>query len=223
MDHFRDGHQYKVSIDYFIEDEPLGNAGALFKMRERLGEEPFLLLNADSVFDVDFNRFVEFHKTHGGLVSLLTHPNSHPYDSCLIISDSSGTVTSWLTKEDARPEWYENRINAGLHIIDPIVLDMAKQRMKLDTDLIGKCGPDGKLVKIDLDRQVLKPLCGSYQMHCYDSPEYVKDMGTPERLYQVQKDFQLGTVAAKNLRRKQKAIFLDRDGTINKYERWKHS
>jgi D-glycero-D-manno-heptose 1,7-bisphosphate phosphatase len=54
-------------------------------------------------------------------------------------------------------------------------------------------------------------------MYCYDSPEYVKDMGTPERYEQVCRDFRTGVVAAKNLSNKQKAIFLDRDGTINKY------
>ena len=54
-------------------------------------------------------------------------------------------------------------------------------------------------------------------MFAYDSPEYVKDMGTPERFYSVSRDFQLGVVEAKKLSHPQKAIFLDRDGTINKY------
>ena len=71
--------------------------------------------------------------------------------------------------------------------------------------------------KIDLDRQLLKPLAGTGKMYCYDSPEYVKDMGTPERYYAVCADFKEGRVHAKNLSQKQKAIFLDRDGVINKY------
>lgn len=54
-------------------------------------------------------------------------------------------------------------------------------------------------------------------MFCYCSPEYVKDMGTPERYYSVCKDCKEGRISAKNLKNKQKAIFLDRDGTINKY------
>ena len=71
--------------------------------------------------------------------------------------------------------------------------------------------------KIDLDRQLLKPLSGTGKMFCYDSPEYVKDMGTPDRYYAVCVDFKAGNVQGKNLKNKQKAIFLDRDGTINKY------
>lgn len=210
-DYFGNGDKLGVKIDYFVEKTPLGNAGALVKMRaEGNLDGDFLLLNADSIFDVEFNRFVDYHRQKGGLVTLFTHPNSHPYDSGLIIADKDGRVERWLTKEDPRPQWYKNRVNAGLHVINAKVLD------GIDAEHVGS-EIDGKTVKIDLDRQILKPLCGSSQMFCYDSPEYVKDMGTPERYEQVCNDFKSGVVTAKNLKNKQKAIFLDRDGTINKY------
>lgn len=207
MHHFGNGRKYRTHISYYVEKEPLGNAGALFMLKEQLGDEDFLLLNADAVFDVDFNRMVEFHKKHGGLVTLFTHPNSHPYDSGLIIAGENGEVEKWLAKEDDRPEYYKNRVNAGLHVINPKVLEMSGIK-KEDID-------NGR--KVDLDRQILKPLCGTGKMFCYDSPEYVKDMGTPERFHQVEEDFKKGIVQTKNLKNKQKAIFLDRDGTINKY------
>lgn len=207
MNYFGDGNKispitgepFGVNIQYFYEEEPLGTAGALFQLKDKLTDD-FLLLNADAVFDVDFKRFVDFHKKSGGLVTLFTHPNSHPYDSGLIITNPNGSVKSWLAKEDERPEYYKNRVNAGLHVISPKVLDL-----KIDTP------------KIDLDRQILKPLAKTGQIFVYDSPEYVKDMGTPERYYLVQQNFIDGVVEAKNLRNKQKAVFLDRDGTINKY------
>ena len=199
MDYFKDGSDFGVNIEYFFEKEPLGNAGALYQIKEKLTED-FLLLNADAIFDVDFNRFVEYHKEKGGLVTLFTHPNSHPYDSGLIIADESGSVLKWLAKEDERPEYYRNRVNAGLHVISPKILEA-----EINTP------------KIDLDRQLLKPLAGSGQMFVYDSPEYVKDMGTPERYQSVCADYAAGRVQGKNLKNKQKAIFLDRDGVINKY------
>lgn len=207
--YFGDGSNLGVNISYFVEDKPLGNAGALFKLDLK---EDFLLLNADAVFDVDFNRMVEYHKLHGGLVTLFTHPNSHPYDSGLIIADDKKEVQAWLAKEDLRPEFYKNRVNAGLHVVSPKALDLSgikKEEVGIEVD--------GKIKKVDLDRQILKPLCGTHTMFCYDSPEYVKDMGTPERFYSVCRDFEKGVVQAKNLKNKQKAIFLDRDGTINKY------
>ena len=199
IEYFGDGERFGVHIDYFVEDKPLGNAGALFRLKDKLTED-FLLLNADSVFNIDFNRFVAFHKEHKALATLFTHPNDHPYDSGLIIADDNKSVQKWLAKEDERPEFYKNRVNAGLHIISPKLLEN-----------------DIDLPKIDLDRHLLKPLAGAGKMFCYDSPEYVKDMGTPERFEAVTKDFESGKVFARNLRNKQKAIFLDRDGTINKY------
>jgi len=162
---------------------------------------------------VDFNRMVAFHKEHGGFVTLFSHPNGHPYDSGLLRTDADGRVAEWLMKEDPRPVFYKNRVNAGLHIMDPAVLDSAA----IDAEKIGTAGPDGKPIKVDLDRQILKPLCAAHAMFCYDSPEYVKDMGTPERYAQVCRDFEAGIVTGKNLSHPQKAVFLDRDGTINRY------
>lgn len=220
MDYFGDGSgvspvtgkPFGVKIEYFNEETPLGNAGALYKLKDKLTEN-FLLLNADAIFDIDFNRFVNFHKKQGGLVTLFTHPNSHPYDSGLIVADDRHSVLSWLTKEDKRPEYYDNRVNAGLHVLNPKILDLCKY----DVDSIGTKGDDGKTIKVDLDRDLLKPLAGTGKMFCYDSPEYVKDMGTPERFEAVRKDFHSGVVKARNLSNPQKAVFLDRDGTINKY------
>ena len=217
--YFGDGKKFGVDIQYFVEEQPLGNAGALFKLRPILGNKPFLLLNADAVFDVDFNRMVRWHWEHGALVTLFTHPNSHPYDSGLIEADSDGSVTSWFTKEDQRPLYYKNRVNAGLHIIDPTILDLSG----IDVESIGKEDENGKIIKVDLDSQLLRPLCNTGRMYCYDSPEYCKDMGTPERYYSVSADFQNGTVSKKNLSYPQKAIFLDRDGTINKCVGFLHS
>ena len=211
MDYFGNGSRFGVSIQYFNEGTPLGNAGALFKLREQLTDD-FLLLNADAIFDVDFNRFVDFHRAHGGLVTLFTHPNNHPYDSGVLIASENGAFEQWLTKEDIRPQWYRNRVNAGLHVINPSVLDMTG----IDPETVGT-EVDGKIIKVDLDRQILKPLCGTGKMFCYDSPEYVKDMGTPDRYEAVCRDYAAGRVKAKNLKQKQKAVFLDRDGTLNKY------
>ena len=207
MDYFGDGSglspatgkPFGVHIEYFVEKEPLGNAGALYELKDKLTED-FLLLNADAVFDVDFNRFVEHHRSHGGLATLFTHPNSHPYDSGIVVAGEDGAVLQWLAKEDPRPEFYRNRVNAGLHVLSPKLLE---------------CRPETP--KVDLDRQILKPLAGTGTMFVYDSPEYVKDMGTPDRYAAVCRDYEHGTVQAKNLQNKQKAIFLDRDGTINRY------
>ncbi|MCI8490143.1 MAG: HAD-IIIA family hydrolase [Lachnospiraceae bacterium] len=206
--YFGDGHKvspvmgqpFGVSLRYVEEDEPLGTAGALYFLRNFIKED-FLLLNGDIVFDVDIRRFYKYHKERRGLATILTHPNGHPYDSGIICKDKDGRVTDWLHKEDKRL-WYQNRVNAGLHILSADILNLPVFQM---------------LQRVDLDRDVLKPLIAERKLFAYDSPEYVKDMGTPERYYEVAEDIRTGLAASKNLSVKQKAVFLDRDGTLNRY------
>lgn len=200
MDYFGDGNALGVSIAYFVEEEPLGNAGALFYIKDWLTDE-FLLLNGDILFDVDVQRFRNYHEKKGAVVTLFTHPNSHPYDSSLIVANKDHAVTRWYTREADRPVYYKNRVNAGIHLINK----------SLFTSFHFRAGE-----KVDLDRDILRPLVGTGTMFCYDSPEYVRDMGTPERLTTVEADVKKGVVKTKKLSEKQKAIFLDRDGTINK-------
>ena len=199
VDYFKDGKEFGVNIEYYNEEVPLGNAGALFRLKDRLTED-FLLINGDALFDIDVKRFISYHKKKNALVTLFTHPNSHPYDSSLIEVDENNCVINWLSKEDNRDEYYQNRVNAGIHILSPEVLEK-----KIDKE------------KIDLDRDILKPLCESKRMYAYDSSEYVKDMGTPERFEKVKQDYHSGLISLRRLDRKQNAIFLDRDGTINRY------
>jgi D-glycero-D-manno-heptose 1,7-bisphosphate phosphatase len=197
QDHFGDGSKFGVQIQYIVEDTPLGTAGALFLLKDEIKED-FLLLNGDMIFDVDICKFSEVHKSNGKTATILTHPNDHPYDSGIVVADKQGIVTQWLSKEDKRG-WYKNRVNAGLHMLSPRIFSLFDE-----------------LKKVDLDREILKPLIKDKELSIYDSPEYVRDMGTPERYYSVIEDLQSGKVAARNLAQKQKAIFLDRDGTINK-------
>ncbi len=197
-EYFEDGSHYGVQITYIKEEEPLGTAGALYYLKGSIKED-FLLLNGDIIWNVDIGRFQEAHRKCGGLATIFTHPNSHPFDSGVIQTDETGRVTGWLTKEDERL-WYKNRVNAGLHMLSPEILDLFEAP-----------------VKRDLDRDVLKPLILTGQLFVYDSPEYVKDMGTPKRYYAVAADMESGLVERRNLSNRQKAVFLDRDGTVNRY------
>lgn len=217
-EYFGDGSKFGVNISYFVEESPLGTAGALFKMPELT--EDFLLLCGDVILDVDFNRFIEFHQKNHAWASLMAHPNGHPYDSSLLVTEilppqekggnpvDTHRVVKWMNKEDERI-YYKNRVNAGIEIISPQLL---RETMKHFVPRHPET-PD----KIDLDRDVLKPRISSGRIFAYDTPEYIKDMGTPDRYFEVEEDIKSGKVKARNLKNKQKAIFLDRDGTINKY------
>jgi len=202
-EYFGDGGRFGCNISYFTETEPLGTAGALYKL-ENLSDN-FILLNGDVIFDIDFNRMIFFHHKKKSWATLAVHPNSHPFDSALIITNSGNQVTGWLNKEDERT-FYKNQVNAGVHI--------------LSTDFLKNCPQSWPqaLEKIDLDRDMLKPSIPCGRIFAYCTPEYIKDMGTPERYAQVSSDIENGILKSKNLSVKQKAIFLDRDGTLNVFK-----
>ena len=228
-EYFGDGLKFGVNISYFTEDRPLGTAGSLFKMLDGKAcdevhtstviDDDFLLLCGDVIFDIDFNRFIAFHKEHKAWASLMAHPNGHPYDSSLLVTEvlppsevggmpvNTHRVTKWMAKEDERL-YYKNLVNAGLQLISP---ELLRETMKNFVPRHPET-PD----KIDLDRDVLKPNIKSGKIFAYETPEYIKDMGTPDRYYETEADIKSGKVHARNLSQKQKAIFLDRDGTINK-------
>jgi D-glycero-D-manno-heptose 1,7-bisphosphate phosphatase len=111
-EYFGDGSSFGMKIRYIKEDTPLGTAGGLYFIKDlyenRNTEEPILLLNGDIVFDFDIDRFYQFHKEKNSDITLFTHPNSHPYDSALIVTDKEAKITKWLNKEDPRGD-YKNR------------------------------------------------------------------------------------------------------------------
>jgi len=186
-----------VRLEYFAEISPLGTAGALARLRDELPER-FLVLYGDLMLDLDFDRLLAFHRGHGGTCSIVVHPNAHPADSDVVVLDRSGVVREILRKNVPRSGPYYNRVSAGVMVLDRVVTNRLLSNRPLD-----------------LEEDVLLPAMRAGLLHGYRTSEYVKDMGTPARLAQVERDVLNGVVERRNLSRTQKAVFLDRDGTIN--------
>ena len=198
MEYFGDGKKHGVTIDYLEEERPLGTAGALYYLKKE--SEDFVLLFGDLILDIDFSRFLRFHQMHEALITLFAHPNAHPYDSDLIITDGDAKVKEILSKKKERDFYYHNLVNAGVYCVHPKALERIT-------------APE----KTDLERDLIAGLIGKDKVYAYRSTEYVKDMGTPDRLKAVTADMLNGVVSGRSLKQRQRAVFLDRDGTINEY------
>lgn len=198
QDYFGNGSRWNVNIRYIVEKEPLGTAGAFFYLKEMIVED-FVLLLGDLILDIDYNRFIEFHREHSADITLFSHPSSHPYDSDVLVVDKDRRVIKFLLKNEKREEYYHNLVNAGVYCINYKVLNSITE-----------------LKKRDLEQEVIVRQIRYGSVYAYKSTEYVKDMGTPERWRMVSEDMRNGLVERRNLKNKQKAIFLDRDGTVNK-------
>lgn len=199
VDHFKDGKDFGVEIDYIFEKEPLGTAGAFYYLKDKIDAKDFMLVFGDVFFDMDFDRMEDFHFKNSALTTLLAHPNGHPYDSDLIQTDDNGRVIGFDSKHNVRDYWYDNMVNAGMYIINKRLLDLVKEPVKTDFE------------KDILANQVKL----GASIYAYHTPEYVKDVGTVDRINATVEELKSGLIQSKNLKNKQRAIFLDRDGTIN--------
>lgn len=196
--YFGNGSNFGIRISYYEENEPLGTAGALAMIRGRL-DSNFYLVFGDVLFDVDLARMWEAHIRSKAEATLFVHPNAHPFDSDLVVTDDKGYVVRFDSKHNVRNYWYRNVVNAGIYVLNRSLCDRIQSG-----------------VKVDLEKQILSPLCEvSRAVYTYQSPEYVKDVGTVERIIAASEEMRNGVISAKNLKKKQKAIFLDRDGTVN--------
>lgn len=197
---FGDGKRFGVHIRYIQETVPLGTAGALSMLPPLLKEELFFLVFGDVLFDIDLARMMEFHREKKAKATLFVHPNSHPFDSDLVVCGDAGKVQRFDPKHDTRTGWYHNCVNAGAYVLAKAICE----KVPIAT-------------KMDLEKELLAGMIRAGEtVYAYRSSEYIKDVGTVERITAAEKELKSGYITKRSLRERQRAIFLDRDGTVNR-------
>jgi mannose-1-phosphate guanylyltransferase / phosphomannomutase len=192
-----DGSAFGLKIECLQETTPLGTAGCLAAIKDRLKSD-FLLLYGDVILDINIHGLTKFHQNHGAVATLVVHPNDHPDDSDLVIADKDGKINAFISKKEHGGNFLDNLVNAAMYVLSPDVLDyIALEKCDFIRDIFPKVLKDQKSI------------------FAYNTTEYIKDVGTPERIKQVGRHLKSGLVAQRNLINPQKAFFLDRDGTIN--------
>jgi histidinol-phosphate phosphatase family protein len=190
---------YKIALRVVCESKPLGTAGAVLSAFELLREH-FLVVYADVLMDVDLMSFCNFHVANAADVTLFCHPNDHPGDSDLVDVDESGRVRRFFSHPHPENLATRNLGNAALYCIRKSSL-AAWRIHGAPLDFANGLFPNM------LERGT--------RMYGYLSREYVKDMGTPERLSCVERDLESGLVEGLRLDRSIPAVFFDRDGVVN--------
>jgi histidinol-phosphate phosphatase family protein len=179
--------------------EPRGTAGALSHAFDYLAER-FLVVYGDTLFNIDLGRLWNFHVATRADATLVIHPNDHPFDSDLVELDEFNRVTAIHRLPRDPDALLPNLVNAGMYLFERRALEFWRVQ------------PPPTDIARDLFPAMLRrgaALCG------YSTFEYIKDLGTPKRLDKVISDLQRGVVDRSRLDRPQKAVFLDRDGTLN--------
>jgi histidinol-phosphate phosphatase family protein len=197
-DFFGDGANFGVSLSYVIESEPRGTAGALRDALPILHDR-FLVLYGDTFMDVDLQKIWRSHENSGAVGTLLLHPNDHPQDSDLVEINSNNFVRAILPYPRKRNHAVRNLVNAALYVLERNGLE----------DVTPKTG------RADIAQDMFPRMLElGWQLHGYVTPEYIKDIGTPQRLDKVESDFISGVPQRLSNRHLRNAVFLDRDGTL---------
>lgn len=201
--------KYRINIDTFIEEKPLGECGFLWKVKESLSDE-FLFINGDLIFSLDFNRLINFHRRLASCLTLVTHTSDHPEDSDLV-SVPNGSLIEEIYLKNSKNIKGKNAYlgNSGISIIKKDLLD------KIDA-------PQDNILSSVFHHLVNKAFDLNLNIYSYNTTEYIKDMGTPNRFIKVEKDLILNKVHSKNYLNQQRALFLDRDNTIIECELGKY-
>lgn len=199
VNYFGDGSQFGLKIHHVVEPHPLGTAGSLKLIEDQLTDR-FLVFYGDVVMDFDISSFINFDSQDTNtLGTLLVHPGNHPYDSDLVEVNSHNDIIGFLPKPHPKELLYRNLNNAAVYILSPDILRFIPEDQNLDfgKDIFPKLVSEG------------------YRLRAYDTAEFIRDMGTPDRLKVIEKEVVSGLVTSLNKENPRKAIFLDRDGTIN--------
>lgn len=164
IDYFGDGSKYGISINYSIEDRPLGRGGALRRGLEMIESmsEPVLAMNGDILTNLNLSELLAFHRQHGGPVTLVSVPLVSPYG--IVDMSQDGFVNGFREKPEL-PFW----INAGIYVLQPLIRDLLPQVGDHETSTFPKLAAGG-------------------QLKCYQSRTFWRAVDTSKDLTQLRAD-----------------------------------
>ena len=198
-EYFGNGAKFGVELVYVVEHEARGTAGALLDALDVM-DSRFLVLYGDTYADINLKMFWDFDSKRQSAGTLFLHPNDHPQDSDLMEIGDDGALIGVHSYPHPEGVDYPNLVNAALYILDK-------------ESLINVIPIDRKT---DLAKNTFPALLDAGKiLYGYVTPEYIKDMGTPERLDKVERDINQGLPENLSGRNPRAALFLDRDGTLN--------
>ena len=189
----------KLIIKCIKEKSPLGTAGSLLANLEKLDDD-FCVIYGDIIFDIDLKKFYKFHNSKDSDASLLLHPNDHPKDSDLVEIDDEGKIIKFHKYPHVENIFFPNLVNAAIYILKKDSLFKNKNISK----------------KLDFGKDIFPKMLKNKKIFGYLSPEYAKDVGTPERIKLAKKHLKSNYIKKRHFKNKRPCIFLDRDGTVNK-------
>lgn len=173
--HFKNGEDFGVHIQYSREKEEMGTAGAVKLAEKLIGNEDFFLIFGDEILSINLLQMARHHKKHGAEATLLVHESSHPLDSDLVELNNENRITR-IFRAKAGDSFRPINLSC-LYVMKPSLLQKVP------------------LAFCDFGKQIFPKLIeeGTH-LHGHITEEYIKDVGTHERLQRVEEDLKHGYI-----------------------------
>ncbi len=190
---------FAATVRIVDDGEPRGTSGAVLAMLDLMAPRA-LIVYGDTLFDIDVADMLAAHEAAEADATLLLHPNDHPVDSDLVALDADGYVEAFHPHPHPPNADLRNLVNAAFYVVERNSL------------LRWRNAP----VPSDFGQTLFPAMVSAGQrLFGYVSAEYIKDLGTPSRLDKVERHLATGLVEQASRRNRQRAVFIDRDGTLN--------
>jgi NDP-sugar pyrophosphorylase family protein len=173
--YFKDGKEFGVHIQYSRETEEMGTAGAVKLAESLIGNDDFFVIFGDEILSINLLQMARYHAKHNAEATVLVHESNHPMDSDLVELNNENRITRIFRAKEGdifRP------VNLScLYVMKAAVLQKVP------------------LAFVDFGKQVFPKLISEgIHLHAYITEEYIKDVGTHERLKKVEEDLKAGYI-----------------------------
>ena len=189
IDHyFRNGYR-GMTITCSVEDTPLFTGGAIVKAMQHISSGDFLVLNGDTLFDINLAQLCDFHTTHNAhlTIALRGVPDTSRYGA---VTCEQNRIIAFHEKTDSLGA---GTINGGIYCIN-------------HSWLMSQTLPE----KFSFEKELMQPMAGQNGFYGVTSDGYFIDIGIPEDYHRAQQEFA-------NLFPADEFLFLDRDGVLNRH------
>jgi mannose-1-phosphate guanylyltransferase len=164
------------SLEYAVEDSPLGTAGGIKNVEDHLEDGPFVATNGDVLTSLDLREVVEAHRDSGALATITLTSVEDPTAYGLVEVDHELRVRRFVEKPGI-DEVHTSLINAGVYVLEREVLNMI---------------PRGR--EVSIEREIFPELQAMGKLRAYVSSAYWKDIGTPRSYLAASHDVLSGAI-----------------------------
>lgn len=130
------------NIHYFQEDKPLGTAGSLRLLKDKINST-FFVSNCDILIEEDYSEILDYHRNNNNELTVVAAVKTFSIPYGTIITGENGILESIEEKPTL-----SFKINTGLYVLDPSLIDEIPDEFYHITHLMEKLKSEGRRVGV---------------------------------------------------------------------------